>query len=83
MLMTAIKKDLKFHLPESERAKLQKLYEDAHADAVDDVRDAVKQMTSIRNGYSDTLRRSMSALHTDGYDPEGRRRVDRKPAETR
>lgn len=68
-LMTAIKKELASHLPESERQKLLRLYDDAHADAVDDVRDAVKQMTSIRNGYSDTLRRAMGALHTDGYDP--------------
>lgn len=68
-LMTAIKKELASDLPESERQKLLRLYDDAYADAVDDVRDAVKQMTSIRNGYSDTLRRSMSALHTDGYDP--------------
>lgn len=68
-LMTAIKKELTFKLPESERAKLLRLYDDAHADAVDDVRDAVKQMTSIRNGYSDTLRNPMGALHTEGYDP--------------
>lgn len=60
---------MKLKLPESERAKLLRLYDDAHADAVDDVRDAVKQMTSIRNGYSDTLRKAMGALHTDGYDP--------------
>ncbi len=68
-LMTAIKTDLTFDLPQSEREKLRRLYEDAHADAVDDVRDAVKQMTSIRNRYSDTLRKAMGALHADGYDP--------------
>jgi Domain of unknown function (DUF4185) len=68
-LIGVIKEDLKLDLPAKERDKLQTLMKDTHADAVDDVRDAVKQMNSIRNAYSDTLRKSMGSLHTDGYDP--------------
>lgn len=68
-IIGAINHDLTLNLSASERDKLERLKEAAHAQAVDDVRDAVKQMTSIRNAYSDTLRKSMDALHTDGYDP--------------
>lgn len=68
-LIGAIKEDLKLDLPATERDKLQALMKAAHADAVDDVRDAVKHMNSIRNAYSETLRKSLDALHNDGYDP--------------
>ncbi|QPM69855.1 DUF4185 domain-containing protein [Mycobacterium avium] len=68
-LIGAAKEDLKLNLPAAERAKLERLIKDAHADAVDDVRDAVKEMNSIRNAYSETLRKSMGNLHTDGYQP--------------
>lgn len=68
-LIGAINHDLTLDLPASERDKLEKLKVAAHADAVDDVRDAVKQMNSIRNAYADTLRKGINALHTDGYDP--------------
>lgn len=67
-LIHAINHDLTFELSASERDKLEKLRDAAHAQAADDVREAVKQMNSIRNAYSDTLRKSMSALHADGYD---------------
>ncbi|OBH29578.1 hypothetical protein A9X03_09245 [Mycobacterium sp. E1715] len=68
-LIGAAKEDLKLDLPEQERNKLLKLIEGAHADAVDDVRDAIKQMESIRNAYSDTLHKALGSLHTEGYDP--------------
>lgn len=68
-LIHAINHDLTFDLSASERSKLEKLRDAAHAQAGDDVREAVKQMNSIRNAYADTLRKSMEALHTDGYDP--------------
>lgn len=68
-LIHAINHDLGFDLSASERSKLEKLRDAAHAQAVDDVRDAVKQMNSIRNAYADTLYKAMSALHADGYDP--------------
>lgn len=67
-LIHAINQDLGLGLPPAEHDKLEKLKDAAHAQAVDDVREAVKQMNSIRNAYSDTLRKSMSALHADGYD---------------
>ncbi|OBF76383.1 hypothetical protein A5750_09015 [Mycobacterium sp. 852002-51613_SCH5001154] len=56
-------------LPPKEVAKLHMIMDAAHADAVDDVRDAVKQMNSIRNAYSDTLHKALGSLHTEGYDP--------------
>ncbi len=68
-LIDAINFDLTLDLPASEHDKLEKLKKAAHTQAVDDVRDAVKEMDSIRNAYSDTLRKSMGALHSDGYDP--------------
>lgn len=68
-LIGAINHDLTLDLPAAEHDKLERLKKAAHVQAVDDVRDAVKQMNSIRNAYSDTLRKSMGALHTDGYDP--------------
>jgi hypothetical protein len=69
-LIGAAKKDLEDpNLSAKDRETLQTIIRAAHADAVDDVRDAVKQMESIRNAYSDTLRQAMDALHTDGYDP--------------
>lgn len=68
-LIGAINQDLALDLSATEHDKLLALKKDAHADAVDDVRDAIKQMNSIRNAYSETLRKSMDALHTEGYDP--------------
>lgn len=65
----AINHDLTLDLSASERSELESLKKAVHADAVDDVRDALKQMNSIRNGYSETLRKSMESLHTEGYDP--------------
>ncbi|APA74087.1 DUF4185 domain-containing protein [Mycobacterium avium] len=65
----AINHDLTLDLSASERSELESLKKAVHADAVDDVRDALKQMNSIRNGYSETLRKSMDSLHTEGYDP--------------
>lgn len=68
-LIGAAKADLRLNLPEQEHNKLLKLIDAAHADAVDDVRDAVKQMDSIRNAYSDTLHKALGSMHTEGYDP--------------
>lgn len=68
-LTGAINHDLTLDLAPEDRTKLESLKKAAHADAVDDVRDAAKQLTSIRNGYSEALRKSILNLHTDGYDP--------------
>ncbi|OBK65851.1 hypothetical protein A5653_02770 [Mycobacterium colombiense] len=69
LLIGAAKKDLTFPLPATERDKLEKLINDAHADAVDDVRDALKQMQLIRGLYTDVLDNSRGTLARDGYAP--------------
>ncbi|OJZ73793.1 hypothetical protein BRW65_11985 [Mycobacterium paraffinicum] len=56
-------------LPPKEVAKLHMIMDAAHADAVDDVRDAVKQMNSIRGAYADALHKALASLHSEGYDP--------------
>ncbi|OBF03007.1 hypothetical protein A5730_22580 [Mycobacterium sp. ACS4054] len=69
-IIGAAKKDLEDRsLSAKDRAALENLIKLAHADAVDDVRDALKQMESIRNAYSDTLHKALGSLHTEGYDP--------------
>lgn len=57
------------------RAALQALIRDAKADAADETRDALNQLQSTRNGYSDTLQKSLTTLRADGYDPAGIRAV--------
>ncbi|MDM3977520.1 hypothetical protein QRB36_25450 [Mycobacterium marseillense] len=69
VLIGAAQKDLTLALPANERDKLEKLINDAHADAVDDVRDALKQMHLIRGMYTDLLDASRGTLARDGYDP--------------
>lgn len=38
--------------------------------AIDDTKEALGELESIRRGYSDKLQTSLTALRTDGYDPE-------------
>ncbi|OBH59555.1 hypothetical protein A5685_03200 [Mycobacterium colombiense] len=61
------------------RSELQSLINDAKADAVDDTRDALNQLNSIRNGYSATLEKSLGNLRIDGFNPEGLEPVDADP----
>ncbi|OBB65192.1 DUF4185 domain-containing protein [Mycobacterium sp. 852014-50255_SCH5639931] len=69
-LIGAAKKDLASgSLSAKDVGTLHTIINAAHADAVDDVRDAIKQMDSIRDAYSDTLHKAMGSLHTEGYDP--------------
>lgn len=76
-LIGAAEKDLEDpHLDSKSRQTLVKLIEDAKADAADDVRDALRQLQSIRSGYSTTLQNSLGNLRTDGYDPDILRQVD-------
>jgi hypothetical protein len=58
------------------RDELQALISDAKADAADDIRDALNQLQSTRNGYSDTLQKSLASLRADGYDPKPLEPVD-------
>lgn len=61
------------------RGELQSLIKDAKADAVDDTRDALNKLSSIRNGYSATLENSLGNLRTDGFNPEGLEPADADP----
>ncbi|WP_082960545.1 MULTISPECIES: DUF4185 domain-containing protein [unclassified Mycobacterium] len=56
-------------MPPEHAAKLRKFADACHADAVDEVRDALKQMISIRSAYADTLHKAQGSLHSEGYDP--------------
>lgn len=68
-LIGAAMKDLEDpNLDANSRSKLQALIKDAKADAVDETRDASHQLQSIRDGYSDTLQKSLATLRGDGYD---------------
>ncbi|WP_374021941.1 hypothetical protein [Mycobacterium sp. HNNTM2301] len=59
-LITAAKKDLQGPLDPKSRAQLEALIRDAHADADDDTRDALKQMNSIRDVYTRSLRQAQA-----------------------
>lgn len=68
-IIDAAEHDLQLDLDAKSRSALEKLVEDAKADAVDDVRDALHDLESIRDGYSATLQGCLGNLRTDGYDP--------------
>ena len=71
-------------LDEKSRSELRSLIDDVKADAADDTRDALHQLQSIRDGYSNTLRQSLAALRRDGYDPTAIGPVDAdKPEQIR
>lgn len=71
-LIGAAMKDLQDpNLDAESRSKLQALIKDAKADAADETRDALHQLQSIRDGYSDTLQKSLATLRGDGYDQAG------------
>lgn len=71
-LIGAAMKDLEDRtLDAKSRDALQTLIKDAKADAADDTRDALHQLQSIRDNYSNTLQASLAALHSDGYDQSG------------
>lgn len=44
--------------------------------AIEDTKSALGQLESLRNGYSDYLRKSLATLHTDGYDQQLLTQVD-------
>nr|WP_082959607.1 hypothetical protein [Mycobacterium sp. E2462] len=56
-------------LTENEQHALQTLIEDAKADELDDVRDALVQMRLIRGVYTSELHAGQASLVKDGYDP--------------
>ncbi|MGD1256032.1 TNT domain-containing protein [Mycobacterium seoulense] len=59
-----------------DRHILDALIRNCERDAIDDTKAALAQLNSIRNGYSDGLRNSLSNLRTDGYDPASLHDVD-------
>ncbi|OBH99460.1 hypothetical protein [Mycobacterium sp. E2733] len=64
------------HLSAADRHTLDVLIHNCERDAIDDTKGALAQLHSIRNGYSDGLRNSLSNLRTDGYDPAPLHDVD-------
>lgn len=71
-LIGAAMKDLQDpNLDAKSRSKLESLIKDAKADAADETRDALHQLQSIRDGYSDALQKSLATLRGDGYDQAG------------
>lgn len=71
-LIGAAMKDLEDpNLDAKSQSELKSLIKDAKADAAEETRDALQRMQSIRDGYSDTLKKSLATLHGDGYDQAG------------
>lgn len=69
-IIDAAEHDLQHGHPDAKtEAFLKKLIDDATADAADDVRDALHDLQSVRDGYSATLQNCLGNLRTDGYDP--------------
>lgn len=69
-IIDAAQHDLQYGHPDAKtQAFLKKLIDDATADAADDVRDALGDLESTRDGYSATLQSCLGNLRTDGYDP--------------
>ncbi|EFG77147.1 hypothetical protein HMPREF0591_2960 [Mycobacterium parascrofulaceum ATCC BAA-614] len=64
------------NLSAEDRHTLDTLIHNCESDAIDDTKAALAQLHSIRNGYSDGLRNSLSNLRTDGYDPASLHDVD-------
>ncbi|BCZ25266.1 alpha/beta hydrolase [Mycobacterium senriense] len=76
-IIDAAEHDLQAGHPDAKtEAFLKKLIDDAKADAADDVRDALHDLQSIRDGYSATLQNCLGNLRTDGYDPNILQPVD-------
>lgn len=76
-LIGAAMKDLEDpNLDPTSRSQLQSLVKDARADAADETRDVLHQLQSIRDGYSNTLQKSLGALRSDGYDASGIQAVE-------
>ena len=58
------------------RNELNAIINACEDDAIDDTKSALAQLESLRDGYADTLQKSLTTLHTDGYDPGFLRDVD-------
>jgi hypothetical protein len=63
-------------LTPASRARLVTIISALEQQAIDDTKDGVGQLESIRSRYSDTLQTSLTALRTDGYDPQAIQALD-------
>lgn len=63
-------------LDAGDRVALDALIRALEQQAIDDTAAALGQLRTRRDGYSETLRRSLTTLRTDGYDPAVLRSVD-------
>jgi hypothetical protein len=52
-----------------DRSALDVLIGALEQQAIDDTKSALRHLHSVRDGYSECLRRSLTTLRTDGYDP--------------
>lgn len=72
---------------EQDISRLEQYISDCDQEAVDDTKDTLNQLQSIRAGYSDHLQKSLANLRTDGYDPaaiqglDGEHTKDQAPAD--
>jgi pimeloyl-ACP methyl ester carboxylesterase len=60
----------------ADRSALDALIRALEQQAIDDTKWTLNQLHSVRSGYSDCLRRSLTILRTDGYDPSVVQTVD-------
>lgn len=63
-------------LTADDRAALDAFIHEREDDAIHDTQATLAQLQSIRNGYSDSLQRSVGTLRADGYDPKPLEPVD-------
>ncbi|OBF06522.1 hypothetical protein A5730_14455 [Mycobacterium sp. ACS4054] len=64
------------NLSAEDRHILDALIRNCERDAIDDTKDALAHLNSIRNGYADGLHNSLGNLRTEGYDPARLHDVD-------
>jgi uncharacterized protein YukE len=67
----AVKIEKEPGLSAADKDALSEMISACEDDAVADTKDALGQLQSIRNGYSNTLQNALGALRSDGYDPAG------------
>ncbi|KZS58377.1 alpha/beta hydrolase [Mycobacterium ostraviense] len=72
----AVELEKDIHLTNADRAALDALISALEDQAIADTKSALGQLQSIRNGYSDTLQKSLNTLRSDGYDPAGIQALD-------
>ncbi len=58
------------HLTAAEKSLVDQYISGLENQAIADTKSALAQLHSTRDGYSDSLTRSLATLRTDGYDPE-------------